>query len=113
MTPYDDEQRLDLNQMVQPKVVISNNTTTLVNFEVFGAPSAIYNVSVNLMRDGKILEGSGQTFLAKVSNRDGLIADIVEEESDGTGGDGGAGSTGFISLLSLFGLAAMRRRLRK
>ncbi|MGS0730655.1 GlyGly-CTERM sorting domain-containing protein, partial [Shewanella sp. 0m-11] len=75
--------------------------------------SAIYNVSVSLQRDGKLVAGSEQSFLAKVSNRDSLIADIVEEESDNTGGDGSAGSTGFISLLSLFGLAAMRRRLRK
>ena len=65
------------------------------------------------MRDGKLVEGSKQTFRAKVSNRDALIADIVEEEIDHTGGDGSAGSTGFISLLSLFGLAAIRRRLRK
>ncbi|MGS0693133.1 ExeM/NucH family extracellular endonuclease [Shewanella sp. 0m-4] len=113
MSPDDDEQRLDLSQMVLPNVVLSNDTTALVNFEVFGAPSAIYNVSVSLQRDGKLVAGSEQSFLAKVSNRDSLIADIVEEESDNTGGDGSAGSTGFISLLSLFGLAAMRRRLRK
>ncbi len=113
MSPDDDEQRLDLTQMVLPNVVLSNDTTALVNFEVFGAPSAIYNVTVSLQRDGKLVEGSEQTFLAKVSNRDTLIADIVEEEIDHTGGDGGAGSAGFISLLSLFGLAAMRRRLRK
>ena len=113
MTPVDDEQRLDLTQMVQPNVVISNGETALVNFEVFGAPSAIYDVTVSLQRDGQLVEGSKQSFRAKVSNRDALIADIVEEESDKTGGDGSAGSTGFISLLSLFGLAAMRRRLRK
>ncbi|QYJ85698.1 ExeM/NucH family extracellular endonuclease [Shewanella mesophila] len=113
MSPVDDEQRLDLTQMVQPNVVLSNDDTALVNFEVFGAPSAIYDVTVSLMRDGKLVEGSKQSFRAKVSNRDALIADIVEEESDKTGGDGSAGSTGFISLLSLFGLAAMRRRLRK
>ena len=113
MSPEDDEQRLDLTQMVLPNVVISNDTTAMVNFEVFGAPSAIYNVTVSLQRDGQIVEGSKQTFKAKVSSRDTLIADIVEEESDNTGGDGSAGSAGFISLLSLFGLAAMRRRLRK
>jgi predicted extracellular nuclease len=113
MSPYDDELRLDLTQMVLPNVVLSNDTTALVNFEVFGAPSAIYNVTVSLKRNGQLVEGSQQQFLAKVSNRDTLIADIVEEESDGTGGDGGAGSTGFISLLSLFGFAAIRRRLRK
>lgn len=113
MSPVDDEQRLDLTQMVLPNVVLSNDATALVNFEVFGAPSAIYNVSVSLMRDGQLVEGSKHTFRAKVSNRDTLIADIVEEESDKTGGDGSAGSTGFISLLSLFGLAAIRRRLRK
>ncbi|GIU32181.1 ExeM/NucH family extracellular endonuclease [Shewanella sp. MBTL60-007] len=113
MSPDDDEQRLDLSQMVLPNVVLSDDTTALVNFEVFGAPSALYNVTVSLKRDGKLVEGSEQSFLAKVSNRDSLIADIVEEESDHTGGDGSAGSSGFISLLSLFGLAAMRRRLRK
>ncbi|MCL1050250.1 ExeM/NucH family extracellular endonuclease [Shewanella abyssi] len=113
MSPVDDEQRLDLTQMVLPNVVLSNDTTTLVNFEVFGAPSAIYNVTVSLERDGQLVEGSEQNFKAKVSSRDSLIADIVEEENDKTGGDGSAGSTGFISLLSLFGLAAMRRRLRK
>lgn len=113
MSPDDDEQRLDLSQMVLPNVVLSDDTTALVNFEVFGAPSAIYKVTVSLKRDGKLVAGSEQTFLAKVSSRDSLIADIVEEESDHTGGDGSAGSTGFISLLSLFGLAAMRRRLRK
>ncbi|RTR31601.1 ExeM/NucH family extracellular endonuclease [Shewanella atlantica] len=113
MSPEDDEQRLDLTQMVLPNVVISNDTTAMVNFEVFGAPSAIYNVTVSLQRDGQLVEGSQQKFVAKVSNRDTLIADIVEEEIDHTGGDGSAGSAGFISLLSLFGLAAMRRRLRK
>ena len=113
MSPDDDEQRLDLSQMLLPNVVLSNDSTALVNFEVFGAPSAIYKVTVRLQRDGKILAGSEQSFLAKVSNRDSLIADIVEEESDQTGGDGSAGSTGFISLLSLLGLAAMRRRFRK
>jgi MYXO-CTERM domain-containing protein len=70
-------------------------------------------VTVSLQRDGKPVAGSEQTFIAKVSSRDSLIAEIVEEDNDGTGGDGGAGSAGFISLLSLFGLAAMRRRLRK
>ncbi|MEZ9196779.1 ExeM/NucH family extracellular endonuclease [Shewanella sp. 10N.286.54.B9] len=113
MTPTNDEERLDLSQMVLPNVVVSNDATALVNFEVFGAPSAIYNVSVSLQRDGQIVEGSKQTFKAKVSSRDSLIADIVEEETDNTGGDGSAGSAGFISLLSLFGLAAIRRRLRK
>ncbi|QYK00912.1 ExeM/NucH family extracellular endonuclease [Shewanella psychrotolerans] len=113
MTPVDDEQRLDLTQMVQPNVVISNDETALVNFEVFGAPSAIYKVTVSLQRDGELVEGSKKTFRAKVSNRDALIADIVEEETDNTGGNGKAGSAGFISLLSLFGLAAIRRRLRK
>ncbi|MCL1092215.1 ExeM/NucH family extracellular endonuclease [Shewanella kaireitica] len=113
MTPTNDEERLDLSQMVLPNVVVSNDATALINFEVFGAPSAIYNVTVSLQRDGQIVEGSKQTFKAKVSSRDSLIADIVEEETDNTGGDGSAGSAGFISLLSLFGLAAMRRRLRK
>lgn len=113
MSPEDDELRLDLTQMVLPNVVISNDTTALLNFEVFGAPSAIYNVTVSLQRDGQLVEGSKQTFRAKVSNRDTLIADIVEEEIDHTGGDGSAGSAGFISLLSLFGLAAIRRRVRK
>ncbi|WP_028771556.1 ExeM/NucH family extracellular endonuclease [Shewanella waksmanii] len=113
MSPEDDEQRLDLSQMVLPNVVLSNDVTKLINFEVFGAPSAIYNVSVSLQRDGKVVEGSKQTFRAKVSNRDTLIADIVEEEIDHTGGDGSAGSTSVISLLSLLGLAAIRRRLRK
>ncbi|WP_428611117.1 ExeM/NucH family extracellular endonuclease [Shewanella sp.] len=113
MTPADDEQRLDLTQMVLPNVVIANEETALVNFEVFGAPSAIYKVTVSLLRDGELVAGSKQEFRAKVSNRDALIADIVEEEVDHTGGNGKAGSTGFISLLSLFGLAVMRRRLRK
>ncbi|TVP09419.1 ExeM/NucH family extracellular endonuclease [Shewanella sp. KCT] len=113
MSPRDDEQRLDLTQMVLPNVVISNDETALVNFEVFGAPSAHYDVSVSLLRNDKLVEGSKKTFRAKVSNRDALIADIVEEETDHTGGNGKAGSTGFISLLSLFGLAAIRRRLRK
>ncbi|WP_445945238.1 ExeM/NucH family extracellular endonuclease [Shewanella sp.] len=113
MSPVDDEKRLDLTQMVLPNVILTKDGQTLVNFEVFGAPSADYSVTVSLQRDGKAVDGSEQTFLAKVSNRDSLIADIVKENSDGTGGDGGAGSAGFISLLSLFGLAAMRRRLRK
>lgn len=113
MSPEDDEQRLDLTQMVLPNVVLSNDETALVNFEVFGVPSATYNVTVSLKRNGKLVVGSKQTFRAKVSSRDSLIADIVEEEIDHSGGDGGAGSAGFISLLSLFGLAAMRRRLRK
>ncbi|MCL1078741.1 ExeM/NucH family extracellular endonuclease [Parashewanella spongiae] len=113
MSPENDEERLDLTQMVLPNVVISNDTTALVNFEVFGAPSAIYDVTVSLQRDGKLVEGSEQTFQAKVSNRDSLIPDIIEEEVDHTGGNGKAGSAGFISLLSLFGLAAVRRRLRK
>lgn len=113
MTPADEEERLDLNQMVLPNVIISDDTTALVNFEVFGAPSAIYDVTVSLKRDGQLVAGSEQRFRAKVSNRDTLIADLVEEEIDHTGGGGSAGSAGFISLLSLFGLAAMRRRLRK
>ncbi|MGB0895072.1 MAG: ExeM/NucH family extracellular endonuclease [Parashewanella sp.] len=118
MKPADDKQRLDLTQMVLPNVVISEDETTketptLVNFEVFGAPSAIYDVTVSIKRDGKVLEGSTQSFQANVSSRDSLIADIVKEESDHTGGNGKAGSAGFIGLLSLFGLAAMRRRLQK
>ncbi|MDB2386929.1 ExeM/NucH family extracellular endonuclease [Shewanella sp.] len=113
MTPNDDEERLDLSQMVLPNVVMTNDTTNLVNFEVFGAPSAIYDITVSLKRNGQVVAGSEQTFQAKVANRDSLIADIIEEEADNTGGDGSAGSTGFISLLSLFGLAAIRRRLRK
>ena len=70
-------------------------------------------MTVSLQRDGKPGAGSEQAFIAKVSSRDSLIADIVEEEADNTGGNGKAGSAGFISLLSLFGLAAIRRRLHK
>ncbi len=113
MSPEDDELRLDMTQMVLPNVVISDPETALVNLEVFGAPSADYNVTVQLMRNGEVVEGSSKTFVAKVSNRDGLIPDIVKEQPDETGGNGKAGSAGFISLLSLFGLAAIRRRNRK
>ncbi|WP_133405711.1 ExeM/NucH family extracellular endonuclease [Parashewanella tropica] len=113
MKPEDDEQRLDLSQMVLPNVVISKDNTALINFEVFGAPSATFNVTVSIKRNGKILEGSKQSFKADVSSRDSLIADIIKEKPDHTGGNGKAGSAGFISLLSLFGLAALRRRLRK
>lgn len=113
LSPVDDDKRLDLTQMVLPKVILTKDGQTMVTFEVFGAPSADYSVTVSLQRDGKPVAGSEQTFIAKVSSRDSLIAEIVEEDNDGTGGDGGAGSAGFISLLSLFGLAAMRRRLRK
>lgn len=113
LSPVDKDKRLDLTQMVLPKVILTKDGQTMVTFEVFGAPSADYNVTVSLQRDGKPVAGSEQTFIAKVSSRDSLIAEIVEEEADNTGGDGKAGSAGFISLLSLFGLAAIRRRLRK
>jgi hypothetical protein len=113
LSPVDKDKRLDLTQMVLPKVILTKDGQTMVTFEVFGAPSADYNVTVSLQRDGKPVAGSEQTFIAKVSSRDSLIAEIVEEETDNTGGDGKAGSAGFISLLSLFGLAAIRRRLRK
>ncbi|BDY05581.1 ExeM/NucH family extracellular endonuclease [Ferrimonas sp. YFM] len=108
LSPADDEANLDLRQLVEPNVVLTEDGQALVTFEVFGAPSARYNATVALERDGKVVAGSSKTLKIDITSRDSLVADIVEEEGDGSGG-----STGFISMLSLFGLAALRRRLRK
>ncbi|TKB48125.1 ExeM/NucH family extracellular endonuclease [Ferrimonas sediminicola] len=108
LNPDDDEANLDLRQMVEPNVVLTEDGQALVTFEVFGAPSARYNATVALERDGKVVAGSSKTLKIDITSRDSLVADIVEEEADGSGG-----STGFISMLSLFGLAALRRRFRK
>ncbi|WP_028114813.1 ExeM/NucH family extracellular endonuclease [Ferrimonas kyonanensis] len=108
LSPTNDEARLDLNHMTLPSVVLTEDNQSLVNFQVFGAPSAYYHATLTLKRDGKVVEGSSQSFEVNVTGRDSLVADIVEEKSDGSGG-----STGFISMLSLFGLAALRRRIRK
>ncbi|SDJ49854.1 hypothetical protein SAMN04488540_1093 [Ferrimonas sediminum] len=108
LSPTDDEANLDLSQMVEPNVVLTEDGQTMVTFEVFGAPSAYYHATVSLKRNGEVVAGSSKSFEIEVSSRDSLVADIVEEKSDGSGG-----STGFISMLSLFGLAALRRRIRK
>ncbi|QIR14590.1 ExeM/NucH family extracellular endonuclease [Shewanella aestuarii] len=105
LTPKDDKEKLDLSQMVEPNVVLTKDGQALVNFEVFGAPSADYRVKVALERNGEVVEGSSVSFDIEVANRDGLVPQIIEEKHDGTGG-----STGLFSLLSLFGLLAFRRR---
>ncbi|MBR9727372.1 ExeM/NucH family extracellular endonuclease [Shewanella intestini] len=108
ITPQNDDDRLDLGQLVEPNVVLTKDGTTLVNFEVFGAPSAEYSAKVELLRDGEVVPGSGLTFDLEIANRDTLVAEIKQEEKDNSGG-----SMGFISLLSLLGLSALRRRNRK
>lgn len=108
LSPSNDEDRLDLSQLVEPNVVLTEDGQTMVTFEVFGAPSASYNVTVALERDGKVVADSSRSFKVKVASRDSLVADIVEESSDGSGG-----STSWFALLSLFGLANLRRRMSK
>ncbi|WP_153914125.1 ExeM/NucH family extracellular endonuclease [Shewanella sp. TC10] len=108
LTPKDDDAQLDLSQLVEPNVVLTQDGATLVNFEVFGAPSARYTAKVSLERDGNTVEGSSISLDIKVSSRDALVAEIVEEKHDGSGG-----STGLLSLLGLFGFAALRRRNQK
>ncbi|GLP95067.1 ExeM/NucH family extracellular endonuclease [Paraferrimonas sedimenticola] len=104
----DKDLNLDLSQLVEPNVVINRDGTALVNFEVFGAPSAYYYADFHLERDGVVVAGSQSTVEVQVANRDSLVAEMKPEEHDNTGG-----STGFISLLSLLGLSALRRRNRK
>ncbi|MCL1044506.1 ExeM/NucH family extracellular endonuclease [Shewanella electrodiphila] len=108
LTPKDDDAQLDLSQLVEPNVVLTQDGATLVNFEVFGAPSARYTAKVSLERDGNTVEGSSISLDIEVSSRDALVAEIVEEKHDGSGG-----STGLLSLLGLFGFAALRRRNQK
>ncbi|WP_282166334.1 ExeM/NucH family extracellular endonuclease [Shewanella japonica] len=108
LTPKDDEAKLDMSQLVEPNVVLTQDGETLVNFEVFGAPSARFTAKVTLERDGTVVDGSTVSLDIEVASRDALVADIKEETHDGSGG-----STGLISLLSLLGLSALRRRNRK
>ncbi|WP_144206837.1 ExeM/NucH family extracellular endonuclease [Shewanella donghaensis] len=108
LTPKDDEAQLDLSQLVEPNVVLTQDGETFINFEVFGAPSARYTAKVSLERDGNVVEGSKVSLDIEVASRDALVADIKEEKHDGSGG-----STGLLSLLSLLGLSAFRRRNRK
>ncbi|MDO6638517.1 ExeM/NucH family extracellular endonuclease [Shewanella sp. 10N.286.51.B2] len=108
LTPKDDKEQLDLSQLVEPNVVLTQDGQALVNFEVFGAPSARYSAKVALERDGAVVAGSSLSFDIEVQNRDSLVAEIKEERHDGSGG-----STGLLSLLSLLGLSALRRRNHK
>ncbi|WOT05529.1 ExeM/NucH family extracellular endonuclease [Shewanella youngdeokensis] len=108
ITPTNDELQLDMSQLVEPNVILTEDGTNLINFEVFGAPSAYYTAKVALERDGKVVDGSSMSFEIEVASRDSLVADIAEEEHDGSGG-----STGLFSLLALLGLSGLRRRNRK
>ncbi|NKF50347.1 ExeM/NucH family extracellular endonuclease [Shewanella sp. WXL01] len=108
LTPSDDKAQLDLSQLVEPNVVLTEDGQAMVTFEVFGAPAAHYTAKVYLERDGAMVAGSEQSLSIQVAKRDSLVAEIKEEQHDNTGG-----STGFFSLLSLLGLAALRRRNRK
>lgn len=108
LTPKDDEAKLDLTQLVEPNIVLSKDGSSLINFEVFGAPSAHYTAKVELLRDGSVIQGSGVSFDLEIASRDALVAEITQEEKDNTGG-----SVGFLGLLSLFGLSVLRRQNRK
>ncbi|GAA4872938.1 ExeM/NucH family extracellular endonuclease [Ferrimonas pelagia] len=104
--PAHDDDQLDLSQLVLPNVVIRQAGQSLVQMEVFGAPDAAYDVSLELRRDGTVVPGSQRTVRVRVQQRDTLVPTLVEERPDGTGG-----STGLLSLLGLLGLACARRRL--
>ncbi|GLS82590.1 ExeM/NucH family extracellular endonuclease [Paraferrimonas haliotis] len=105
LSQMDKDLQLDLDQLVEPSVVIKSADTQLVNFEVFGAPSAYYTVSMQLTRDGKVVPGSQKTVDVQIANRDSLVAEITREEKDNTGG-----SFGLFGLLALFGFSSIRRR---
>ncbi|CAM2912342.1 ExeM/NucH family extracellular endonuclease [Vibrio rarus] len=108
LTPKDNEAQLDMTQLVEPNVVLTQDGETFINFEVFGAPSAQFIAKVVLERDGEVVSGSEVSLNIDVTSRDALVADIKQEQHDNTGGN-----TGLLSLIALFGLASIRRRNRQ
>ncbi|GLS82587.1 ExeM/NucH family extracellular endonuclease [Paraferrimonas haliotis] len=105
LTQKHDDEQLDLGQLVEPDVVLRRDGVELVNFEVFGAPSAHYYATFQLLRNDEVVPGSEVTVEVQIANRDSLVAQIKREDKDYTGG-----TTGLLSLLSLLGLALLRRR---
>lgn len=100
----------DMDRVTLPSVALKADNQSLVEFEVYGAPSGLYKATMELERQGVQLS-SASTGNSKVSieidvaKKDSLEPKIPAPQSDESGG-----SFGIFGILSLLGLGFLRKK---
>lgn len=95
----------DMSKVILPTVTLTQNGQALVGFNVYGIDAGLYDVSMTLVRDGKLLSAHTQTMRIDVTKSDSLTPTLIKPETDGSGG-----SFGVFGILSLLGLGFLRRK---
>ncbi|WP_435248292.1 ExeM/NucH family extracellular endonuclease [Vibrio sp. nBUS_14] len=95
----------DLEGIILPNVTVEQNGQSLVNFNVYGVEAGLYEVTMTLVRDGKLLPDHNQKMNINVTKLDSLTPKLVVPKTDGTGG-----SFGIFGILSLLGFGFLRRK---